>query len=386
MKRWTVVSVWAAVLALVVSGCGSGGGNANADDERLTSAAIESITTYLDGQGRSVFDVPFSGFVEQDAQSRIEKIQATRRADGELTGALVQAEAVTSVKIKPRTAAASMFRVLPPDGVTIEVRRAASVQLFDADGTWQPTDGSVKVSEPIKVTLSEAELTQPQELAKRAATALFTFTGDMVAYNRAQADFYATRGGVPGIAERSATVSDVEFHLDPPPTLVPEVRPTVRGRLIVQYGAGWQRPYPPDWENGDKQNDVPLLHVLGDEQFRPSCERFALERMQPVNLTVDKISGQRLDVWEMADVRGVATVTASRWEDCGDYSGSRATPTSPERAGTATLGPQAVRLLYGMRLARFNGTPDWFIVSASVSQIHGFYSPMLNKTVYDTPS
>jgi hypothetical protein len=334
------------------------GGSDESDDVR--EAAEPAI---LGEAGESLRSITAPGYAElQVSKPRLEGMEVAEERAGRRVTGRVQA----TIKLKPKPDKASFLRVLPAEGATRTVTRRVSASLFRDDRqNWQMIPDSVQVSEAPAPAPSTDEQEQARKRAVQAVTSLLTWDGDVDAYNRAQAEFYATK-----------PASAADFNqpgFDPAPALRLESKAENTDSFSatdVPVGAAWER------TNDGGRDDLALKDVLKDTEI--DCERFVLKRLEPKTVSGQPdeseegtysgseggMSGDELE--QRVTITGQAVLTAGNWQSRSPFS-SCGDERTGDRERTATAGSREIVVEYTAAVSRLLETRSgWFITDLDV--------------------
>lgn len=241
-------------VAVAVAGCGGGG-----DVGQAAFAAVKPVAI---GKVSDATDSATQNTLPNVLNSRAGRPVVTlRSARQEKNGTVdIRARYDQPVTVRPYHEYASAVRGVPAGGYTVTLHGMVVAQARkDANGKWQTLSAAAAPPGRAVALPTDAERQQATETAQRALRALFTFDGDVAAYNRAQS-----------------------LYLTPPGS---KLQPPTLGLHLRGFGA-YQSSDGPGWK--DESSDVSLGAIA--DGFSPSSLRgdfsagsiLRLKRMTPV--------------------------------------------------------------------------------------------------------
>lgn len=348
MCRKVLASVMVAGLA--VAGCSAlpSRDEVAAAAQLVLAAAIEKEVMFLPEP--FPFHVDATVAHQHVTESAVEMLEADGQQD-DSERRLVHQEVTVGVQLTPVAEARSMLRVVPDGGRLVTIEATSTVTMRRGENGWTAVHTPEVVFKESDA-LSAADRESVRYTSAEAIMALFSYDGDVDAYNAKQVSLelggYATRSGVAGVAEP---------RLDPPPTLTVQ-GPTWRapGDRVYTYGSAWLRPSAPS--QIDRQTALWLLDVLSTADTKRDCERFDLTRMSTDGPSFMFTESHQSQLYDALVVEGETDVTAAGWSRCdGGF--------SSEPVGTR--GAATVKVRYRATVVRLRGDEEWVVSGLSLS-------------------
>lgn len=177
-------------VAAAVAGCGGGGG----DPGQAAFAAVKPVAI---GKVSDATDSATQNTLPNVLTSRAGRPVVTlRSAREEKNGTVdIRARYDQPVTVRPYHEYASAVRGVPAGGYTVTLHGMVLAQARkDANGKWQTLQAMAAPLGRALAPPTDAERQQATETAQRALRALFTFDGDVAAYDRAQSLYLSPPG------------------------------------------------------------------------------------------------------------------------------------------------------------------------------------------------